>query len=159
MKLQLLLKSFLKITLVLIGISSSSMVFSQNSTDLKQWTKDYVSDLNKSDWQNWMGKYGWTDDYENHKKFRAAFTDYSSQVLEVVTDGVNVMAIIKVNAKWVGNFEYSILKDESPNGKDVEWEEVWSFNVIDGKLGDKWKFLSAGQQLMRSAGVNCLPKI
>jgi hypothetical protein len=76
----------------------------------------------------------------------------------VVTDGSNVMAILVVNARWVGNMKGSLISDAKPTGKMVEWKEVWSFTVENGKFGDNWEMIQQGQDLMRSAGVNCLPK-
>jgi predicted ester cyclase len=153
------LKRFSVLTLVsLFFLINNPLLFGQNSTDLEQWTKDYVSDLNQSDWKERMAKYGWDGDFETHQEFRKAYVDYRSEVQQVVSDGSNVMAILTVSARWVGNIKGSLISDAKPTGKMVKWKEVWAFNVINGKFGGNWEIINQGQDLMRSAGVNCLPK-
>jgi predicted ester cyclase len=153
------LKRLSLLTLVgLFLVINNPLLLGQNSTDLEQWTRDYASDLSQPDWKESMAKYGWDGDYKIHQEFRNAFADFKTEVHQVVTDGTNVMAIMYESADWVGSYEYNVLKDGKPTGNKVEWVTVWSFNVIDGKLGGKWESVTAGQVLMRSAGVNCLPK-
>ena len=151
-------KGFVSMLTIIFILSISSFLYGQNSPDLEQWTKDYASDLSQPDWKDRMAKYGWEGDYEGHQEFRKAFTDFKTEVHQIVSDGTNVMAIMHESAKWVGSYKYNDLRDGNPTGKKVEWVTVWSFNVVDGKLGGKWESVTAGQDLMRSAGVNCLPK-
>ena len=143
---------------IIFVMSINPFLHGQNSPDLEQWTKDYASDLSQPDWMNRMAKYGWDSDFKSHQEFRKAFADFKTEVHQVVSDGSNVMAIMHESAKWVGSYEYSALRDGKPTGKKVEWVTVWSFNVIDGKFGGNWETVTAGHDLLRSAGVDCLPK-
>ena len=151
-------KGFVSMLSIIFVLSINTFLHGQNSPDLEQWTKDYTSDLSQPDWMERMAKYGWDSNYETHKAFRKAFTELQIEVQQVISDGTHVMAILNASANWVGSFDKSLLREAIATGERVEWKEVWSFNVIEGKFGEKWEIIQAGHNLMRSAGVNCLPQ-
>ena len=129
---------------------------SQHNVPLDQWVRDYADDLGKPDWREHMIKYGWDSNYEGHQAFRDAYENFKIEVIRTVTNGTQIMAWIKESATWAGGLDGDILENATI-GTKVEWEEVWSFKVIDGKLGGDWHSLLDNRMKMISAGVNSLP--
>ena len=145
------------LAVLLVFYLFTSGLSSQHHVPLDQWVRDYAKDLSKPDWKKYVVKYGWDSDYENHEAFRNAFRNVHADVMRSVTDGTYVMSWMKVSADWEGNVPDSELREAEPTGKRIEWEEVWYFDVIDGKFGTKWDILGDDVSKMKSAGVRCLP--
>ena len=143
-------------TLILFLLLTSPNLKAQHQVPLDQWVRDYVEDLCKPDWRNHMAKFGWVSNYERHQAFRNAYQNLEAKVMRSVTNGKEVMAWLTVSAIWSGNLKGDILENV-PIGKKVEWEEVWYFNVIDGKLGGKWDLMHDNLMKMKSTGIKCLP--
>ena len=129
----------------------------QHNVPLDQWVRDYVQDLEKPDWREHMAKYGWDGTFEKHQAFRDAYQDLKAEVVKSVSNGEEIMAWLKVSAVWAGGLEGDLLENATIGNK-VEWEEVWSFNVIDGKFGGEWEILMDKSMKMKSVGINCLPE-
>ena len=146
--------------LFLLTILTSAGI-AQNQTDLKQWLSDYLDAVHQDDWATSSAVKKFVNEdpetWKVHSEFRAAYKDLSWSIEHFVTDGENVIAILEVEGRWIGKFSNDVLADAEPTGKMVKWQETWSFNVVDGKFGDKFHILGAGQTKMKSAGVNCLP--
>lgn len=145
----------LALVLVLFG---SQTIYAQTETDLKQWTEAYIKAISSPDWAEKMIAFGWTTDFiPEHKIFRDAYTDYKPNIKFIFVEGNEVMVWLVITAKHVAQFPHDELKDSEPKGQLIIWNEVWYFDVIDGKLGDKWEMLVNGIDKMKSAGVKCLP--
>lgn len=144
--------------LVLVFIGSQT-IYAQTETDLKQWTEAYIKALSSPDWEEKMIAFGWTtENIPGHKEFLDAYANYKPNIKFIFVEGNEVMVWLIITAKHVGQYPYDELKDSEPTGQLIIWNEVWYFDVIDGKLGDKWEMLINGVDKMKSTGVKCLPE-
>jgi predicted ester cyclase len=117
------------------------------SNDWKQKLRNYASDSQES-----LDKF-----IEEYGKFRTAFPNYKVKIKHIAIDGNEGIAWLTVNAVHAGQFDGNELKGTPATGKNVEWEEVWYFDVVDGKFGTKWDFIDNGVSRMKQLGVKCLP--
>ena len=69
----------------------------------------------------------------------------------------HAMAWLTVNGKHVGAYDgfYGI----EPTNKDLEWEEVWYFDIVDGKFGLTWDFMGQDLSIMKQMGIQEIPRI
>jgi len=122
--------------------------------------ENYIADLNKDDWASTTVTYLTEDPQvfvENHKKFRNALANYKATIKHLVVEDNHAMAWLTVNGKHVGKYDgfYGI----EPINKDLEWEEVWYFDIVDGKFGLTWDFMGQDLSIMKQMGIQEIPRI
>ena len=150
--------TFLLAFIIITTFFCQHSVYCQSKHDLKKWTEEYAKALSSPDWAKKMGKFGWEGDMSGHQEFRDAYANYKAEIKNIVVEGNEVMAWLEISAKWVGNYQFDDLKEAKPTGKPISWDEIWYFNVVDGKLGGNWQLMADGVGRMKSAGVKCLPE-
>ena len=76
-----------------------------------------------------------------HEKFRMAFSDYQIKMKHLAIDGNEAIMWSVITAIHSGEFDEGEFKGAKATGKRVGWEEVWQFDVVDGKFGDQFDFM------------------
>ena len=129
---------------------------------MKTFITSYLSDLQSKDWQKKIPAYFLPSNFEgaiqSHQKFRKAFADYKIAIKHLAFDKNEAILWLKVSAKHVGKYDENELRDVTPSGKKIEWDEVWDFEIQDGKFIGQGDFLDAGISRMKQLGVKCLPE-
>jgi hypothetical protein len=136
------------------------------SSELEKSTRNLVEssieDLNSSDWKIKIGKYWPNDDFERfavvHQKFRDAYTDYKMTIKHLTIDGNQGIMWGRVSAIHSAKFDMDVTKETEATGKPVEWDEVWYFEIVDGKYDDKFESTINEISKMRHLGIKCLPE-
>jgi predicted ester cyclase len=124
----------------------------------------YLKDLEAKDWRKNLKNYGsgsqesHEDFLVEHEKFRSAFQNYKVKIKHIAIDGNDAIAWLTVSAVHAGQYDVEELKGTPATGKNVEWDEVWYIDVVDGKFGNKWDFIANGVTRMKQLGIKCLPE-
>ena len=126
----------------------------------KTFIENYLRDIQSQDWKNKITSYmdGSEEFIVEHEKFRTAFSDYKIRIKHLAIDGNEAIMWGIVSAVHSGKFDGNETKGTEATGKSVEWDEVWQFDVVDGKFGDKFDFMDNGISRMKQLGIKCLPE-
>ena len=90
--------------------------------------------------------------------FRNTYENISWEIKHIVVQGNEVMAILSLKGKHVNKSQMGFEKNVSPTNKVIEWDEVWFFNVTNGKFGGKWDAIHDNITKMKQLGMDCLPE-
>lgn len=134
----------------------------QSADDPRQFIGLYLDALSSSQWEELVRPFMPTrevaDDFvAQHRPFRKAFAGYRASLKHLVVDGNRAVAWLRISARHVGVFPYDEFAGAKPDGKTISWEEVWYFDVENGKFGGEWDFLVNGVARMKELGIRCLP--
>ena len=125
------------------------------------FVNSYLSDLQSPDWKNKLPTYFPASNFyaaiKSHEKFRKAFADYKITIKHLAFNKNEVILWLKVHAKHVGTYDDNELKNVKPTGKEIQWDEVWNFEVQDGKFVGQGDFIEDGISRMKQLDVKCLP--
>lgn len=151
------------ILITVIGIISflgfsPQKAFGQEKESIEKFVRKSIDDLNSADWADKV-KGNWSEkDIKDHKVFRESFANYNIKIKHLVIDGNDVVMWGEMSGTFVKEFPVAEFMGSKPNNKTVTWNEVWYFNVVNGKFGDKWDWTIDGISRMKQAGIKCLPK-
>lgn len=132
----------------------------------RQLIENYLSDLNSPDWENILFEKYWRgssneDNYESfvsdHKKFRKAYTNYNNKIKYIVTNDNEGIVWLRVSAVHTSKYDADITRETEETGKPVAWDEIWYYQVVDGKLGGNFELISDELSKLRHLGIKCLP--
>lgn len=134
---------------------------SQSGDDPRQFITLYLDALSSNRWEELVPPFMPTkevaDDFvAQHRVFRKAFADYTARLKHLAVEGDRAIAWLRIRARHVATFPYDEFAGAVPDGKALEWEEVWYFDVNGGKFGGEWDFLVNGVARMKALGVRCL---
>ncbi|MBM1107824.1 hypothetical protein JQC67_16840 [Aurantibacter crassamenti] len=125
----------------------------------KEFIKNYVNDANSIDWKTKLPQYlssNINEFVEEHSAYRNSFHNYKSTIKHLTVSGNEGTVWLSITATYAENydFENSGYGDELFNGIDAKnqnltWDEIWYFNVVDGKFGDKWDFMKDNYKIMK----------
>lgn len=125
----------------------------------RQFIEDYFRDMNSSDWKVKLPKYlqpNPEEFLEEHAAFRKSFTNYKATIKHLTIDGNEGIVWINITANFEAPFvlendsDYrdEIFKGIEAKNQELSWNEVWYFDVVDGKFGDKWDFLKDNHKIL-----------
>ena len=153
-----------RVLLIALLLSSFGLsVWAQSTDDPRQFIELYLDALSSNKWAElvppFMPTQAVADDFVGqHKVFRKAFADYTARLKHLVVEGNRAVAWLHISARHVAPFPYDEFAGAKPGGKAVSWDEVWYFDVKNGKFGGEWDFLVNGVERMKEMGVRCLPE-
>jgi hypothetical protein len=127
----------------------------------RMMVENYLRDIQSPDWKNKVKLYLSENPEEfivEHEKFRTAFSDYKIKMKHLSIDGNEAIMWGTVSAVHSGEFDGNETKGTKATGKNIEWDEVWQFNVVDGKFGSNFDFMDNGISRMKQLGIKCLPE-
>ncbi|MDB2606266.1 hypothetical protein N9Y48_00670 [Zobellia sp.] len=132
-------------------------------TNTKKFIEDYVHDVNSTEWKSKISKYmqPYPEEFlKEHSAFRTSFQNYNSTIKHLTIAGNQGMVWLSVTANYSENydFENSDYGDELFSGieaknQSLSWDEIWYFNVVDGKFGDQWDFIKDNHKIMKDLKV------
>jgi predicted ester cyclase len=123
----------------------------QNSEELKtqQFIEDYIRTVNTKDWKSKVPKYLAPNPEEflsQHSAFRESFPNYKSTIKHLVADGNEAIVWMNITANYSVTYNFDdeyikeVIKGIKAENQELSWDEVWYFDVVDGRFGDKWDF-------------------
>ena len=117
-----------------------------NRDDVEKVALAYAEDISSENWiEIFKDKYGYDDEGIKWKQgFRDAFPDYKVTVKRILVDGSDVILWNEISGTHSKEYPYGELKGIAPTNKKVTWTEIWYFNVVDGKRGEKWDMVIDG---------------
>lgn len=123
----------------------------KTEANTKQFIEDYLNDLKGSDWNTKILKYlpaGSEAFLTEHATFRESYANYTSTIKHIKVDGNECIAWLGITANYAATYpmENNNYGDEAiaafaPKGQELSWDEVWYFDVVDGRFGEKWGML------------------
>ncbi|MEO1010194.1 MAG: hypothetical protein AAFX53_02755 [Bacteroidota bacterium] len=132
-------------------------------TGTKQFIEAYIKDLNSQEWKSKIIKYLEPDPaqfLEEHSAFRTSFQNYSATIKHLTVNSNEAILWLNITANYAstytfggGDYTDSVLKGIEAKNQPLSWEEVWYFNVTDGKFGDQWDFLKDQYAVLRGMGA------
>ena len=131
--------------------------------DLKQWLRTYLDACESDDWREQMKPYSIDgeldpDFQKSFANFRNTYENIRWEIKHIVVEGNEVMALLSLKGKHVKKSQMGIEKNVEPTNKVIEWDEVWYFNVTNGKFGGKWDSIHDNITKMKQLGIDCLPE-
>ena len=128
----------------------------------KQFIQDYLRDINTDDWKTLILKYlpPNSDSFlEQHTAFRASFPNYRITIKHLSADGNEVIAWMNITATYAATYDFEdtdfkeAIKGIEAKNQSLSWDEVWYFDVVDGKFGDTWDYLKDQYVILRDLEV------
>lgn len=119
-------------------------------TSSKQFIEDYIRDINTDEWEARILKYLPPNSeafLEQHAAFRVSFPNYKINIEHATADGNEVTVWLNITANYAVTYDFEdtdfkeAIKGIEADNQSLSWDEVWYFDVVDGKFGDKWDFL------------------
>lgn len=126
----------------------------------KTFIENYLRDIQSPDWKDKISSYvNYSEEFiVQHEKFITAFSDYKIKIKHLAVDGNEAIMWGTVSAVHSGEFDGNETKGTKATGKSIEWDEVWLFDVVDGKFGEKSDFMDNGISRMKQLEIKCLPE-
>lgn len=133
----------------------------------EQFIRDYMADLNTSDWNAKLPKYLQPDSdafLREHAAFRTSFPNYKATIKHLAIDGNRCIAWINIHANYAKTYDFEgpdnayrdgLLKGIPAENQRLSWDETWYFDVVDGKFGPEWDFLKDNYAVL--AGLREVP--
>lgn len=130
--------------------------------ETRQGIEDYIKDLNAEDWYTNLEKRQPNDNahkqfLERYQHFRNAYQDMNLEIKHLLVEGNEGILWLIVTATHANQTE-DIIKNVTPSGKKVTWQEVWYFDMQQGEFGKKWDILVREVDKMQSVGEYQLPE-
>ncbi|GAB5473762.1 MAG: hypothetical protein Mars2KO_18610 [Maribacter sp.] len=123
----------------------------QTEAHTKTFIEGYLNDLKGPDWNTKILKYLPADSeafLKEHTVFRESYTNYSSTIKHMAVDGQECIVWLGITANYGATYpiESGSYGDEAiaafePKNQELSWDEVWYFDVVDGRFGEKWGML------------------
>lgn len=119
----------------------------------KKFIENYLSDLNSPSWRSKLPVYlaPNPDDFlVEHAAFRESFTNYQSTIKHLTVEGNEGIVWLNITANYAKTYSFesksdtygdAIFKGIKAENQALSWDEIWCFNIVDGKFGDQWDFL------------------
>jgi len=130
----------------------------------RNFIKNYLGDLNSSDWKTKLPNYlqpNPEEFLEEHSRFRESFPNYISTIKHLVVEGNEAIVWINITANYAASYTFEgsdygdeIIKGIEAKNQALSWDEIWHFNVVDGKFGDKWDFLKDNHKVLKDLNAN-----
>lgn len=125
------------------------------SEENKAFVRRWVEALNQENWAERVSEFLPTpadaaEFIAMQTTFRTAFPDYHFTIDDLIAEGDKVVVRGRTRATHVGEFPVGELKGIAPTGKQLEWAEVWIFDL--GKPMDSW-LLVDGVSRLQQLGV------
>ncbi len=131
----------------------------ENSEELaRQLMKDYIRDVNSSDWKSKIPNYfkptpALDAFLEEHSAFRASFPNYKSTIKHMAMDGNKGIVWMNITANYVETYTYDnsveVVKDIEAKNQALSWDEAWAFGVnADGNFNDEWYYLKDNYKIL-----------
>lgn len=129
----------LAINLICLSFLLPTNSFCQNRDAVEKIALAYVADISSENWAEIVkDKYGWCDEcIQSHQEFRDAFPDYNVNVKRLLVDGSEFVLWNEISGTHANEYPHYELKGIAPTNKKVCWVEIWYFDVVDGKIGEK----------------------
>lgn len=139
---------------------------SSEEQKVREYAEAYVNAMNSPDWKTEMRKYlkeGPEADAfleGEYTKFRNSFPNAKTTIKHIALDGNECILWLEETANFAAPFsvENSDYGDNVLNGIEAKnqkltWNEVWYFDVVDGKFGGKWDFLKDNYAVLKGLGA------
>ena len=131
-------------------------------TKKKKDMQQYLKDVMNPDWKVVLQKYMPASHpfFESHAKFRETHHNLSFKIKYYVGSPDQGMMWLEVKSRHGGSGEgeRDVLRDISPSGTPITWEEVWYFGDPKDNGGwNTWDLLVRDLDKMKSAKIECLP--
>ena len=143
------------------SIKNEATTTSGQEQKVKTFIDGYIKAIESADWKTQILPYLAGDGHlfiPEHEKFRKAFSDYKIDVQHLFIEGNACVMWAKVKVKFVGAFDGNELKNTPPTGKNLEWTEIWYFDVVNNKFTNNFDFADDGISRMKQVGIKCLPQ-
>ena len=123
----------------------------------KQVVQRAVDALNSSNWSEAVAEFAATPAdaeafLEIHSAFRHAFPDYHFTVEDMIAEGDKVAVRGMVRATHKEEFPFVELKGIAPTGNQLEWREIWIWQISDGRIVNSWE-INDGVSRLQQLGV------
>jgi predicted ester cyclase len=76
----------------------------------------------------------------------------------MIAEGDKVVVRGRVRATHNGEFPVTELKGITPTGMQIEWDEVWIVQVVDGRFGEEGYSILDGVSRLQQLGVLSTPR-
>lgn len=128
----------------------------------RQFITGYLADLNATDWKSKVPKYlkaNSQEFLEQHTVFRNSFPNYKSTIKHMAVDGNEAIVWINITANYAETYTFEdAYIQEAINGLEAKnqalsWDEVWYFDSVEGRFGDKWDFLKDNHAVLSGLNV------
>lgn len=130
----------------------------------KRFIEEYVKAMNSENWSAkmlpFLKKGEATDNFlKEHQQFRRAFANLNATINHMVVNGNEAIVWLEETATFVEPYAYQdsdygdgVLNGIKANNQSLKWTEVWYFDVVDGKFGDKFDFLKDNYAVLKGLG-------
>ncbi|MEO0572234.1 MAG: hypothetical protein AAF039_11060 [Bacteroidota bacterium] len=131
----------------------------------RQFVLAYIEAVNSPNWKNEMEKFmkvgPETEKFlEEHTEFRKSFPNFRSSIKHIAVNGDECILWLEETANFAAPFSIDngaygdkVLNGVEARGQSLAWNEVWYFNVVDGKFGSKWDFLKDNYTVLKKLGA------
>ena len=136
-------------------------VLESEEESTKKFIEDYLKALNSPDWSSKLPKYLQSNPEKflaEHAEFRASFANYQSTIKHLMVDGNQGIVWLNIGANYVKTYSFESKDDDygdnvmlgiKAENQSLSWDEVWYFDVVDGKFGDEWDFLKDNHTILK----------
>lgn len=127
----------------------------------RKYAQDYVRAINSTHWKTEVPKYlkagKKTDRFlKEHTEFRKSFPNFKTGIKHVMVNGNKCILWLEETANFVAPFAVTnsdygdnVLNGIKPKNQFLSWNEVWYFDVVDGKFGGQWDFLKDNYAVLK----------
>jgi predicted ester cyclase len=149
--------------MILIAVICPSFLSAQDPAEIRAFVNDQIAALTSENWQKEIlkrsNKKEETAEFiKEHQVFRDAFANFKIEIKHLVVEGNEVIMWGQMSATHVAEFPREEFKGLQATNKEIEWTEVWFFDVVDGHYGEQFDWTVDGVSRMKQLGIKCLPE-
>jgi hypothetical protein len=132
---------------------------------VREYAEAYVNAMNSPNWKTEIRKYlkeGPDADKflnEEYTLFRKSFPNATTVIKHMAVEGNECILWLEETANYAAmytgsdkEFRDHILGGIKADNQKLTWNEVWYFDVVDGKFGGKWDFLKDNYAVLKGLG-------